>query len=120
MCSSQLDRGYGVLELMQNQRTHSKTRVYTLLVGAFKVNNCNFNVKPLERIIYSDVELKALYRVAPDSVHIAPEQVPLPSACGGWSGAEGLRIGNSNVQSHDLIVKRAIITSATFNLLLVL
>ena len=120
MCSSQLDRGYGVLELMQNQRLRPKSRVYTVLVEAFKINNRSFNIKLFASITRSDAELEALYRVAPDPDHIAPEQLPLPSACGGWSGAEGLPIGNSNVQSHDLIVKRAIITSATFNLLLVL
>ena len=119
MCSSQLDRGYGVLELMQNQRQRPKTQVYTLLVGAFKTNSRSFNIKLFASITRSDPELEALYRVAPDSVHIAPEQLPLPSACGGWSGVSGPPIG-SNVESHGFIVKRTIIALATFNLLLVL
>ena len=116
MCSSQLDRGYGVLELMQNQRLRPKSRVYTVLVGAFKINSRSFNIRLFANITRSDAELEALYRVAPDPDHIAPEQVPLPSACGGWSGVVGPPTG-SNVQSHDFIVKRAIITSATFNLI---
>ena len=87
MCSSQLDRGYGVQELMQNQRLRPKSQVYTVLIGAFKINSRSFNIKLFASITRSDAELEALYRAAPDSVHIAPEQVPLPSACGGWSGS---------------------------------
>ena len=117
MYSSQLDRGYGVLELMQNQRLRPKSRVYTVLVEAFKINNRSFNIKLFASITRSDAELEALYRVAPDPDHIAPEQLPLPSACGGWSGVVGPPTG-SNVQSHGFIVKRTIIALATFNLLL--
>ena len=81
-------------------------------------NNRSFNIELFASITRSDPELEALCRVAPDPDHIAPEQLPLPSACGGWSGVVGLPTG-SNVQSHGFIVKRTIIALATFNLLLV-